>query len=53
MSYSCSTTATLLMAYHPIIMDLTAHGGKADAQVIDVVIQELTPAHRSLFMAQP
>ncbi len=31
----------LLMAYAPVTMDLTAYGGKADAQVIDVVIQEL------------
>ncbi len=31
----------LLMAYAPVKMDLTAYGGKADAQVVDVVIQEL------------
>lgn len=31
----------LLMAYVPVTMDLTGYGGKANAQVIDVVIQEL------------
>ena len=39
----------LLMAYVPVTTDLRAFGGKADAQVIDVVIQELTPARTVAF----
>jgi len=39
----------LLMAYAPVTMDLTAYGGLANAQVIDVVIQELDAARTLLF----
>lgn len=39
----------LLMAYDPVPMDLSAYGGKADATVIDVVIQELTASRTVAF----
>ena len=39
----------LLMTYVPVTTDLRAYGGKADAQVVDVVIQELTPARTVAF----
>lgn len=39
----------LLMAYAPVTTDLRAVGGQAAAQVIDVIIQELTPARTVAF----
>lgn len=39
----------LLMAYDSVPMDLRAHGGREDAQVIDVVIQELNAMRDIVF----